>query len=305
MATVKQTAYGGWSKCVQVSNGIIDLVITAEVGPRIIRVGFVGGDNLFYEDPAGLGKTGGGEWRIYGGHRLWHAPEVEPRTYYPDNVPVQIEEKGEFVRVIQPIEETTRIQKAMDITLSSDAAHVRVVHRLTNHNPWAVEFAPWALSVMAAGGVGIFPMPPRGPHPQNLLPVNSMTLWAFTDMSDPRWTWGRRYILLRQDSSRGPQKVGFDLRDGWVGYVNKGCLFLKRFERDLNATYADMGCNVETFTNEVMLEVETLGPLAKVEPSASVEHVEHWFLFRDVAAPSDDASVEKNVLPHVQRAMSL
>ena len=29
------------------------------------------------------GKTGGSEWHIYGGHRLWHAPEVMPRTYYP------------------------------------------------------------------------------------------------------------------------------------------------------------------------------------------------------------------------------
>jgi hypothetical protein len=62
--------YAGWERCVRLSNGIVELVATMDVGPRIIRFGFIGGDNEFKEYPEMLGKTGGDEWRIYGGHRL-------------------------------------------------------------------------------------------------------------------------------------------------------------------------------------------------------------------------------------------
>ena len=34
------------------------------------------------------------------------------------------------------------------------------------------------------------------------------------------------------------------------------------------------------FTNQNMLEIETLGPLRLVEPGATVEHIEKWSLHR-------------------------
>jgi len=48
------------------------------------------------------------------------------------------------------------------------------------------EFAPWALTVMPPGGTCIIPLLPRGTHPEDLLPGNLLTLWLYTDMSDPR-----------------------------------------------------------------------------------------------------------------------
>ncbi len=58
-----------------------------------------------------------------------------------------------------------------------------------------------------------------------------------------------------------------------------------------------MGSNFETFTNESMLEVETLGPLTRVEPGECVEHIETWQLFGDVPSPQNDADVEAHILP--------
>lgn len=295
--------YKGWPNSYRLSNGIVDLVVTTDVGPRIIRFGFVGGDNEFKEYKDLLGKTGGDEWRIYGGHRLWHAPEADPRTYFPDDLPVRLEPHTDFVRLIQPTETTTGIQKEMDVRLSPSEARVEVTHRLRNTNPWAVELAPWALSVMAAGGKAIIPLPPRGTHPEALLPVNTVTLWAYTDMSDPRWTWGRKYVMLRQDSqARTPQKAGVMVVDGWAAYARNGHLFVKKFDYVEGALYPDFGCTVEAWTDPDMLEVETLGPLARLEPGAAVEHVEQWFLFRDVPVPEDDADVDRHLLPKVRAA---
>jgi hypothetical protein len=301
---MEKVDYAGWSNCYRLHNDIIELVVTADVGPRIIRFAFIGQDNEFREFHDLLGLTGGDAWRIYGGHRFWHAPEVHPRTYYPDNAPVKVAQHGDFVRVTQPTESTTGIQKQIDLRLAPDAAHVSLTHRLRNNNLWAVELAPWALSVMAQGGKAIIPLPPRGSHQDNLLPANTLTRWAYADMSDPRWTWSRKYVMLQQDpGAKTPQKAGLMVPDGWAAHVRAGHLFIKKFTHVPGARYPDWGCSVETFTDADFLEVETLGPLVSLGPGAEVEHIEHWFLFDGVPTPQTDADVDKHVMPHVRSVL--
>ena len=300
---IDKTSYKGWRNCYRVSNGFVDLIVTTDVGPRIIRFGFVGEENEFKEYDGMVGETGGAEWRIYGGHRLWHAPEARPRSYYPDNVPVAWEEHAGFVHVVQPTETTTGIQKEIDIRLSAREAHVEVTHRLRNANLWAVELAPWALSVMAPGGRAIIPLPPRASHQESLLPTGVIALWAYTDMADQRWLWGRKHVMLSQDrAATTPQKAGFMVVDGWAAYAREGHLLVKKFSYFEGERYPDFGCSVEVFTDADMLELETLGPLARLQPGGTVEHIEHWFLFRDVPVPSGENDVDSKLLPKIGEA---
>ena len=299
---MEQIEYGGWPNCVRLSNDRIELVATTDVGPRIIRFGFSGGRNLFKEFPETLGKTGGDAWRLYGGHRLWHAPEVKPRTYCPDNDPVAHRWDGRALRLRQQAEPTTGIAKEIQISLDAQADHVTVVHRLTNEGPWTVRLAPWALTVMAAGGRSIFPQEPYRAHTECLDPARPLVLWHYTDMSDPRWVWGKRYVQLKQDPGRpAPQKAGFANSSGWAAYVLGDDVFLKCFGFDPNAAYPDGGCNTETFTNQDMLEIESLGPLVALAPGASVEHTEHWSCFKARVGEDDDA-IDADLLPLLSRA---
>ncbi len=303
MVKVERIAYGGWPNCLRLSNGVVELVATLDVGPRIIHFGFAGGENEFKEYRETLGATGGAEWRIYGGHRLWYAPEDPVRTYYPDNGPVAVEERGGFVRLVQTPETTTGVQKEIGLRLADGEAGVEVVHRLWNTGGSPVELAPWALSVMAPGGTAIVPLPPRGSHEGNLLPVGGVVLWAYTDMADPRWTWGSRYVMLRQPAdAAGPQKAGFSATDGWAAYARDGRLFVKRFLYKEGAAYPDLGSAVELFANAEMLELETLGPLVRLAPCEAVEHAERWSLFRDVPAIRSEADVDAHVLLRVAEA---
>ena len=292
--------YHGWPNCYRYANDRVELMVTTDVGPRILHFGFAGAHNEFAEFPESLGQTGGDTWAVYGGHRLWHAPEAVPRTYYPDNQAVALEEHDGFIRLIQPTETATGIQKEIDIRLAPDAAKVIVTHRLTNRNPWQVELAPWALSVMRPGGTAIIPLPPRGEHPQDLLPTSSIILWPYTDMSDPRWTWGHKYVLLRQDAGRPrPQKAGVGAGGGWIAYANEGHLFVKTFAYVAGAAYPDLGCSVETFTNAEMIEIETLGPLTRLEPATAVTHTETWYLFGDIPLPHSEADIDSTILPQI------
>jgi hypothetical protein len=120
----------------------VELIVTTDVGPRIIHFGFVGQPNEFHEVAATLGKIGSDTYRLYGGHRLVHSPEDLVRTYFPDNESVSLEQHTGFVRLIQPVEATTGIAKEIDIRLAPDAAQVHVTHRLRNANLWAVSWRP-------------------------------------------------------------------------------------------------------------------------------------------------------------------
>lgn len=87
---VEKTEYKGWQNCYRVSNGEVELIVTGDVGPRVIRFRFVGGQNLFKEFPEQLGKAGEDKFQLRGGDRVWKAPEDPVATWAPDNVPVEI-----------------------------------------------------------------------------------------------------------------------------------------------------------------------------------------------------------------------
>lgn len=268
--------YGGWANCVRLTNGRTELVATTDVGPRIIRYGKPGGPNFLKEFARQMGRRGGSRWRIFGGHRLWIAPEDVKRTYVPDNEPVDWSWKGKVLKLMQPPDQLTRLAKEIWISFASGGA-VRIEHVITNHGRTPACFSPWALTVMAPGGEAIFPHEPYRSHRTNKLPARPLVLWPYTDMSDPRWTWGKSEFRLRQDVTRpAPQKIGFLSTQGWMAYTLGGQTFVKRHAFVPGASYPDFNCNVETFTNDEILELETLGPLVKLAKGQSTRHIETW-----------------------------
>jgi hypothetical protein len=295
---MEKITYAGWKNCLRLTNGTIELVATTDVGPRIIRLGTVNGQNFMCEFKEQLGKTGGNDWLIYGGHRLWHAPEAAPRTYYPDNEPVACEFDGQRLILRQPVEKTTGIRKEIEISFNGER-DISVLHRLINTNLWDIETAPWSLSVLAAGGRAIVPQEEFRPHPEYLLPARPLVLWHYTNMADRRWTWGQKYIQLQQDPhATTKQKVGLLNKQGWAAYALGGQLFVKKYGC-VSRPYPDLGCNTELFTNTEMLELETLGPLVKLAANAAAEHTENWSVF-DVQVGRDESEIDAKVLPLVR-----
>lgn len=296
---VEKVACLGLANCQRLSNGTVEVVVTTDVGPRVARYALAGGENVLAEVPDAVTKTALGDWKAWGGHRLWHAPEGNPRSYAPDNTPVRFDVVSEgTVRLTQPVEAGTGIQKTMTVKLDPTGSRVTVTHALANGNLWDVELAPWALTIMRGGGAVIVPQEPYGAHAENLLPVRPLVLWAYTDLSDPRFAIGPKYVRLRSDPARAtPQKVGIGNRQGWAAYSHGRTVFLKHFAHDPRATYPDYGSNVEVFTSGSFIELETLGPLARLAPGEVAEHVEEWQLFGDVDLGATEASIEAALAP--------
>ncbi len=281
---IEKLAFEGLPNCYRIYNDQVEVIVPTDIGPKILRFGFIGQQNEF------VAKLGWG----FSAHRLWHAPEAYPRSYLPDKEPVTIKQHDNFIRLTENTEKETGIQKEMDVPLSPNKHHISITHRLYNRGLWPVEIAPWAISAMATGGKAIFPLPARKPATrENLLPTSLLSIWEYSDLSDPRLKFGSRCILLKQDvNCSGPTKIGLMDTCGWIAYWNKGHLFVKIFDYKKDGKYPDLGSSAEAYTNNNNLELETVAPLKLLQPGESVEHVEQWYLFRDIAEPLTDADID-------------
>ena len=85
MVTVKEIeSFMDYGKCVSISNGVIEAYVTVDIGPRIIKFGYVDGQNFMCTEREALGGRGdkafedyfgkGRKWENLGGHRIWLAP---------------------------------------------------------------------------------------------------------------------------------------------------------------------------------------------------------------------------------------
>jgi hypothetical protein len=295
---IELVAYAGWPNCYRIRNGESELIVTTDVGPRVIRYGFIGGQNLFAEFPDQLGKSGESWWAMRGGHRLWIAPEVVPDTYALDNGPVAIKQNSDVVTLLQPVEPETGLQKEMSIAFTKDG-YAAITHRLENAGKLTRRVAIWAVTQMACGGISVAPFPPRGCHQEYLQPTHPMIMWAYTDFSDKRWLLTRNYLVLKQDAAdASPQKAGIFNEKTRAAYLLGADLFVKRSQADCNAIYPDFQASFEVFTNDGCLELETLGPLADLEPGQSIHHVETWSLHRNVQLKElTEPEIDRVILP--------
>ncbi len=290
------TPFGGWNRNLRLANGDAELLITLEVGPRILSYRAGGGPNVFKIYDEQLGGTGEASWCIRGGHRLWAAPEG-PLSLLPDNAAVAYQRTERGVRLENAPTAPWGIRKVLEVELAEQGSGVTLRHRLINEGTEPIAVASWGLSVMAPGGVLVLPQPPLGEHPRDLLPRRVIVPWPYTDLADPRLRFGTRYLSLRQCSAETRlAKLGLFLPQPWAAYHNGDTLFVKTFEALADETYPDLGCNFETFTDSEMLEVEALGPLRTLAPGEATGHTETWALFTGVPTPASLADTDLDAL---------
>lgn len=279
MITLEKVAYKGWNNCLRLSNGKVELITTTDVGPRVIRFAFLDDDNVFKEYEDDLGKMSGNKWRVYGGHRFWHAPEDLVRTYILDNDSIEYVWNQNKLTVIK-VEEETSITKILEIALAEDENKVVVNHKLINNNLWSIKAAPWALSVMNEGGELFIPQEDFIPHSESLLPARTLALWHYSDLTDKRIKIDKHYFRIAQEPGNEQEnKIGIYNSKGWGAYVHNNSIFTKIYQVFNHSDYTDLGSNTECFVNKDMLEFETLGEYKEIPANGGInQYREIWLL---------------------------
>lgn len=282
------------------------LGVAVDIGPRILYAALASDKwyNLFEVVPTFGIETSEGLWRIYGGHRLWVSPEAMPRSYSIDDKPVNIVVKdGEVVIEGNP-EPQNSIQKRLIIREGVDEYSVEVVHEVINIGRWPIEFSCWALSVMRRNGFAIAPIESRCTDEKCLLPDRVLVLWPYTRLTDERLTLTDKYIIIRQDPTIDkPFKIGVKVNPPWAAYYVSGYLFVKFFKHE-EAVYPDYGSTVEIYTNNLFLELETLGPLRKVDPEDTNRHKEVWKVVKIGPLEPNSKDIAEKVEPIVNEMLN-
>jgi hypothetical protein len=296
---MEERQYPPFGKCLALSNGSAELLVSLDFGPRILSYRLADGENILQPDTEGKLVTkdpkleeyygDGTVWNNYGGHRLWVSPEAMPQTYYPDNEPVSYEILEDKVIFTPPAQKKNNWQYVITVSMAEDSSNVEIRHRIINLGETR-KAGVWSISVMSRNGFEVIPQPDR---PTGLLANRVFAVWPYSNMSDPRICWGKEFITLQQDTaSDGPFKIGLNNEHGWAAYFNKGCCFVKRFEHQPEAAYPDGGMSFETYTCPDFIEIESLSPFYTLKSGEWMEHTEHWELKKaETCNPKDQNAV--------------
>jgi hypothetical protein len=300
--SIEKIRYMGLPDCLKLSNGTVDVIVTTAVGPRILFYGPTGGDNVFALHLEAAKETALGIWKPYGGHRLWVWPEVFPATYAPDNSPVHHTTEGDFSLELHQPEDDAGIEKRMRLTLSAQGSRLQLEQTICSRNLWPIDIAAWGISVVQPG-TSILPRVPFQSHDDYAPVTQPLALCAFTDLQDPRFTLGLKYILLQGDPTKpNSQKIGLRNKENWCAHLTHNLLFVKCFEHQNRAVYPDYGVNTEAYTEGAFQELELMGPRRVVNTGESLVLNEEWHLFEDVDVPNpkDLDALDAAVAPRVQ-----
>lgn len=285
MVKAEKCKFEGWN-CVCVSGGGTEVFVTVDMGPRIIGLKHNGGANhmaVFEETKGKVVKSD--KFVAYGGHRIWHAPELKERTYFGDNNPCEVEMRKDGVKVTAPIETATNLRRGFKVTIN-DAGEVTVTHFIENCGLFDVELSIWGLSQFAVGGLLVAPISTLD---TGLVANANISLWPYGRMNDRRVYWGDKFVTVKPDTLETPPfKFGMSIDEGYAAYFNHNQLFVKRMEYYFGAEYPNYYSNFESYTNKKFIEIEVLSPLLTIEPGETETIAEQWKLYDNVACPARD-----------------
>ena len=303
MVTYRQTEYENYGKCLWIENGAVEAVVSLDVGPRILRFAFAGGRNLLrneldrstrWQGAAFEAYYGAGQVAYaYGGHRIWVTPEREPQTYYPDNAPVAWEKVGEVFRFTPPPQKINGIQITLTLEMDPQAPILQVGNEVENITDDKSRFAVWSVTAMEQGGTAYLR---QAEDRTGYLPNRTLSLWAYTKVTDPRITLTDRFLTVRQDTSLpGAGKIGLNDRAGRALYrLGEDVFRRETAPHDPAESYPDGGVSAEIFFSTTALEVEALGPIRTLEPGGRDALYETWSLVKapDAALPVGDDAID-------------
>lgn len=259
-----------------IENDPLRLEVLSAAGPRIVRLLIRElGVNILAESPRYQWPTRWGKYHLWGGHRLWLAPESSGEADAPDDKPVKIEVNGLRMRVEQAQADVVGVRKWMDIRLDDSAAWVEILHGARNEGQNTTLRAPWAITQVVFGGRVALPY--RFPVDGENRPDRKVMLWSCNKADDPRLAIGEESILIEGRAERDLiAKVGAYNAAGSLLYITPSWSFEKKFTVEGEGELADGGCNSEVYLNDQYIELESLGKLRAFKPGDTLEWREEW-----------------------------
>jgi len=287
--SVTRMDYHGWKGAYRVSNNKVELVFVPQIG-RIMRYAFVGGKNVLWENTSLRGKSVDTknppkEWQNFGGDKLWPAPQ-ERWNWPPDPV---LDGAAESVRILpnkhllvtghNSLKSGLRFIR--EIALDPTGTTVTLCNTIQNIGNQPDEWSVWEVA--------------QTDEPDKVvLPTNSARNFPegyYTFPSDPplpeQISLTDGVVNFTRDR-RHSAKIGADSSLGWIEAQKGSLRFRVSASFTPEATYPDLGCGQEVWSNAdptKYMELELLSPIRRLAPNETYTFTTQWNISKSTPAP--------------------
>jgi hypothetical protein len=281
---VTRIDFNGWRGSIELSNGLVEVVIVPAIG-RIMQFRFAGAsDGPFWINPELAGQSpvpATGDWANFGGDKSWPAPQADwnrfaGRGWPPpsgfDGLPMEATIDGASVTLVSPVDSGYGIRVRRRIELVPERPVMKVTTAFEKSAGPAMDSAVWTITQL------------KDPAAVLALRSADVTLGPAYVNQGEGTPAGLRvaggWLSLTRDR-RGNHKIGLSAATlVWVGETD-----ILRIDSTLvpGGKYPDDGCSAEVYTNAdplAYVELELLGPLAHLQAGNRLEQVTSYTLFR-------------------------
>ncbi|MDO8944066.1 MAG: hypothetical protein Q7U75_12835, partial [Desulfobacterales bacterium] len=274
------------------------VVVVPAIG-RIMHFGFVGGDNVLWENRALDGKALDGaqkEWLNLGGDKSWPSPEAEwgkftgDKSWFPprafDGLPHTAAVEGNTVVITSPVDAHYQMRVVRRITLDADkpVLTVQTLYKRTGGEP--TKMGIWIITQLRDPAGIYVPLPEPAVHPAGHVVFSKTAPPSLrTHTEGPR----KMLSLVRDPKDSFKLGTGADTLI-WIGEKETVRIDSPRVA---GAEYPDQDSSAEVYTNGgdlKYIELEMLGPLRVMKPGDELTQINRYTLGRrTVKEPAAEA----------------
>ena len=240
----------------EMKTGALSATIDTGAGGKILSLKYDGAEVISQSPmPEAFGST------------FWTSPQKEwnwPPVQEFDKYPYEIEEDGTDKLVISSgVAEKLGLRVKKQFCTNDRDHSLVVTYSIINAGKQTRKVAPWEITRVPNEGLIFFDSPVEGITPAGLMPFKASEgiAWYETDTANEN------------------RKVNADGK-GWLAYLNKGLLLVKKFE-DLSPTQpAPDEAEIQVYVNrgKTYIELESQGAYTTLAPGEQLTWTVKWYL---------------------------
>eukprot|EP01052_Picozoa_sp_SAG31_P015050 SAG31_NODE_956_length_10790_cov_34.583107_3_plen_342_part_00 len=310
--------YFGYDDAVALENGACRVVLTGHGGGRVLEYAWRGHNAVYLPDelPPGLeaptddasgqrgwkhrpGENDDGPAGGPAGGRMDIGPEMlnpaRPALWLGSYT---VEVTGPRSAIMTSLEcPATGVQLVREFALDGgDSSHLKVTQTIRNVCDGTRQYFHWSRSFAEGGGQVIIPLSEGSRYPSKYVMYGQAADGGgaiLTSPSDPNVR--ERDGFLEILGAPASPKLGIDSYAGWLAYITKADVaWVKRFPTFPDRVYGEIaGFPLCVFYYEdLLVELEPIGPRETILPGAAVSFTEDWFLLEHTYPVGDRAHVD-------------
>ena len=239
----------------QISMGNVAMTIDPTQGAKIL--------SLTYNGQEVISQS---RWPESFGSTFWTSPQKEwnwPPVPEFDKKQYEVSQTGNKLMMKSQVSERLPFRIGKEFSADETDNAIIVNYSITNEGTEARKVAPWEITRVPNEGLIFFDALTDSIWPAGLMP--------FTSAHGISW--------YQTDATERNRKVNADGK-GWLAYLNKGLLLIKRFEDLEPSQPAPEEAEIQVYVNrgKTYIELESQGAYTLLRPGESLHWTVRWYL---------------------------